>query len=411
MSQWYLTLLITLSALINGGSGTAISLRTEGDDTNRLLMSNGGASNVHCHKSKCGILCTSKKFSDETLCSPSKICDSSRACARAEAKRKQEGRWEWNGSARLAVLIFGQSARSSKRMSSNLCSKNARQVQLEAIKTQVALLEKLLSTENELSIDLFVATNGCGASTTKKKKDHLSLTSWASTMRESYGSLLRDASIANCDGQNLPTTRCFLRRGLEMLHKSSSSYAFVLMLRPDLHLRYPGQELVHDLLAVRGTSAWPFKCEPGAWNQWKCAADTIFSIAGDQFKLFEEYCLGADGCYAELFDASTMDNQTTEERELQYISKERESYGAPLNLKYSGHSCFRCMQKQVRVRKEEEASIASLAGSRTESARRPQAKQKQVRHDPVIVRDEERLVNARDTHGGGHNPYYFFAGG
>jgi|MDSY01.2.fsa_nt_gb hypothetical protein len=377
----------------------------------RLLLARDGP--LHCHKQQCGVICSNDKFSGERLCMPSIQCDSSPACTSKVNNRffDKPLSWNWNGG-KLAVLVFGQTARSPERQGTTLCTKAAQDAQLAAIATQRSTLESLSSKSQGLTVDLFVASNDCGSKVEKKKQkqkkkkkkktlEEEEESAWAKVVKDSYGQLLRASAIANCDEENNPATRCFLRRALDLMRNYQNShravrYDSVLLLRPDLFFKGDqGQILVHDLLATKGASAWPFKCEPTAWREWKCVSDTVFSIPGNQFPTFASTCLGTDGCYAELGPYANI--TLTEYTVMKRGAPSAGSFGAPDYLRYSGHSCYRCMLKLMQTWTPEA------------QAKGPRVKGSRSKRTPIIIRDEERLVNARDIRRGGRNPYYYFA--
>lgn len=75
----------------------------------------------------------------------------------------------------------------------------------------------------------------------------------------------------------------------------------VLFTRPDLLFSAPGAQLSIDLarLASNGTLAWPFACEPQAWRQWQCAADTLVAAPALALPQFRQHCVGKVSCWPE----------------------------------------------------------------------------------------------------------------
>ena len=368
---------------------------------------------LHCHKQKCGIVCSDKKFNGEKMCMPSSMCSKSEACLRDPNFGETVVKWNWGRPGRIAVLIFGQSARPAQRMSSNICLESGRKAQFKAIATQRAVFESLIAKEPKLTVDIFLSTNPCkdkkekGRGKTGRASSMAGKSSnWVKEIRHAYGPHLRKSSIINCDEKKKNVQRCYLRRVLTMFNdhwkslassrgkqcggvKGPCEYSFVVFLRPDISFTGErGSNLVHDLLADRYSSTWPFKCEHLAWISWKCVADTVFAVAANQMNLFRDECLGADGCYAELAEDGGNSGNVSGIHTLHNRSTSKELNG-PIELRLSGHSCYRCLQEVI----HKSRAKTGESTQRTFNA-------------PKIIRAEERRVNARDE----HNPYYFFAG-
>jgi hypothetical protein len=105
--------------------------------------------------------------------------------------------------------------------------------------------------------------------------------------------------------------RCLLKRALEMFDGRNvpgpSRYSLgagdaVLFTRPDLLFAAPGAQLAIDLVKLASTSgalAWPFPCEPQAWRQWQCAADTLVAAPARALPAFRQRCVGKVSCWPE----------------------------------------------------------------------------------------------------------------
>jgi len=111
-------------------------------------------------------------------------------------------------------------------------------------------------------------------------------------------------------------------------------YDYVILSRPDVIPLNPA----HTLAMVEDpkTVVFPFKCEPPAWNRWRCIADIIISLPGNFFfTSFRRQCLQHTGCFGAA--------------DLPYVEHEgfpNRTYHHKMNyVGQSGHGCLVCMEE------------------------------------------------------------------
>ena len=117
-------------------------------------------------------------------------------------------------------------------------------------------------------MSVLLATNDCG-------------NDWDAGLRDAYKPYLKGIALDNCasvEAASLVGKKCLINRALALLDNHTSDkrqrreFDMVLFMRPDLHFKSRGYEVVSAMVADRTRLTWPHKCEFNAWKKWLCTS-------------------------------------------------------------------------------------------------------------------------------------------
>jgi hypothetical protein len=248
-----------------------------------------------------------------------------------------------NNASRVAILMFGQSARGE---SGKLCSPWSMNNQIFLAHNFVQVLTRLQANLT-FPLDLFLSTNECG----HNENNYENGTQWKDRLVSMYEGWLKPTRLKLDSCLSPPSTHCNFLHVLNLFvsHGGQNVYSAVMMARPDVFINPDGELLLSDLVQQSLTRfVWPHMCEHSAWAQFQCVSDLFFGMPSRYLQGFSHACMGRVGCYPMAYQDKSGWGHVSKPFGVVFDIKSLEGEGGK-GVARSGHACFRCLanlQKQ-----------------------------------------------------------------